>query len=243
MSQSTDRTARLAGLLYLLVTVTGVFNLIYVPGKVLVFGDAARTAENILAHQGLFRADMAVSVISLTLFIAVVLVLHHLFSELGRHLALAMVVLVLVSAPLGFVSVANQMAALVCVRGADFLAAFDPSQRNALAMLFLDLNRHVTLISEVFWGLWLLPLGLLAWRSTFLPRLIAAWLIVNGMTYVAVAFTGMLSPAHLATVSTMAMPLLFGEVALMLWLLVVGTRYRRSSVPANRPSPGASRET
>lgn len=240
MNQSTDRTARLAGLLYLLVVMTGLFSLIYVPSKLLV-GDAAQIAENILAHQGLFRADLAVSVISILAFIGVVLVLYRLLSETGRHLALAMVVLVLLFVPLGFASVANQMAALVCVRGPDFLATFDPSQRTALAMLFLDLNSHVALVSELFWGLWLLPLGLLAWRSTFLPRFIAAWLIVNGVAYVAIAFTGMLWPDHLATINTVAMPFLLGEVALMFWLLVVGARYRRSSAPAESSSPAGGK--
>ena len=123
------------------------------------------------------------------------------------------------------------MAALHFLRGADFLAAFDPAQRNALAMLLLKWGGQGVLVSEIFWGLWLFPLGLLVVRSRFLPRLLGVWLIINGVAYIMLSATGLLWPEHLKLASTMATPVLLGEVAFTLWLLLVGARLPAAQVP------------
>lgn len=218
------RTARLAGLLYLLVVLTGPFILIYVPGKLFVPGDATGTVRNILAHESLFQTHIAVSMISELCFIAVVLVLYRLLKGVNRSLASLMVILVLIDAPLAFLSVANEVATLSLVRGTEFLAAFDQPQRDAVAMLLMTVDGQSELVSYLFWGLWLLPLGLLVYRSGFLPRFLGIWLFINGVAYVAISATGLVSPQHLTVVSTGATPLLLGEVALTLWLLIVGVR-------------------
>lgn len=225
-----NKTARIAGFLYLLVVITGFFSLMYVPGKLFVPGDASAMANNILAHQSLFRAYIVVGLFSELLFIATVLALYQLLKGVGPQFAILMVLLVLLDAPLGFVSAANDVAALTFLRGADFLAVFDPAQRNALAILLLKLNGQGILISEIFWGLWLFPLGVLVYRSRFLPRLLGIWLIVNGVAYVMLSATGLLWPEHLKTASMMATPILLGEVVFTLWLLIVGIRMPRSPV-------------
>ncbi|MDX1569021.1 MAG: DUF4386 domain-containing protein [Xanthomonadales bacterium] len=168
------KNARIAGLLYVLVILTGPFVLIYVPGKLFVSGDASATASNILAHESLFRAHIAVGFISELLFIAIVLALYRLLKAVGRELAILMVILVLIDAPLAFLSVANEIAALAIVSGVDFLAAFDKPQREALATLLISINGQSVIISEMFWGLWLLPLGVLVYRSGFLPLIVGA---------------------------------------------------------------------
>ena len=228
----TKKTARVAGLLYLLVVLTGPFVLIYVPSKVFVAGDATATANNILAHQSLFRAHIVVGLVSELLFISVVLALYRLLKGVSLQLATLMVILILIDAPLAFLRVANQVATLTFVRGADFLAAFDKPQRDALATLLINLDRQGILVSEVFWGLWLLPLGLLVYRSGFLPRLLGVWLFINGLAYLAISSTGLLLPQHLKVVSAIATPVLFGEMAFMLWLLIVGARVQPSTVAA-----------
>ncbi len=220
------KTARVAGLLYLLVVLTGPFVLIYVPGKLFAHGDATATARNILAHQSLFRAYIVVEVVSELFFVLTVLTLYSLLKGVGRQLAALMAILVLIDAPLAFVGVAYHVATLTFVHGADFLSVFNDPQRNALATLFLNLGQQGNLVSEIFWGLWLLPLGLLVYRSRFLPRFLGGWLIINGLAYVALSFTGLLWPQHLNTVNTIVTPILFGEVAFMLWLLIVGARVR-----------------
>lgn len=220
----TQRTARVAGLLYLAVVLTGPFILIYVPGKLFVPGDATATAGNILTHESLFRAYIVVGLIAELCFIAVVLALYELLKGVNIRLAAVMVVLVLIDAPLALLGVANDLATLAFVRGAEFLAVFDASQRDALATLLINVDRQGVLVSELFWGLWLLPLGLLVYRSGMIPRFLGVWLLINGLAYVTISATGLVLPQHLEAVSTVAIPALFGEVAFMLWLLIVGVR-------------------
>lgn len=227
-------TARLAGFLYLLVVITGFYTLMYVPGKLFVPGDAAATASNILAHQSLFRAYIGVEFLSELFFIATVLALYQLLKTVGPRLAILMVLLVLLDTPLAFVGIANQVAALSFLHGANFLAAFDPAQQQALAILLLKLNGHASLVSEMFWGLWLFPLGALTCRSAFLPRLLGVWLIINGMAYVVLSVMGLLWPGYPEIVFTIAMPILLGEVAFTLWLLIAGVR-QRSPVAGTSP--------
>ena len=226
------KTARLAGFLYLLVTLTGPFVLLYVPGKLFVAGNATATASNILAHESLFRAYIVIGIVAELLFVSVVLVLYRLLKDVSLHLAAGMVILILIDAPLAFLSVANQVATLTVLRGPDFLAVFDKPQRDALATLLISFDRKGVLVSEVFWGLWLLPLGLLVYRSGFIPRLLGVWLFINGLAYLVISATGLLLPQHLEVVNTIATPVLFGEVAFMLWLLIVGVRERPSAVAA-----------
>jgi hypothetical protein len=224
IDESQRKLARVAGLLYLLVVLSGPFVLLYVPHKLFVSGDATATAGNILAHQSLFRAKIAVGLVSELLFIAVALVLYRLLKGVNLELATLMVLLILIDAPLAFLGIANEVATLAFLRGAHFLAVFDQPQRDALATLLMNFDQQGVLVSEVFWGLWLLPLGLLVYRSGFLPRFLGGWLFINGLAYLAIASTGLLLPRHLEVVFTIATPVLFGEVALMVWLLIVGSR-------------------
>jgi hypothetical protein len=226
-----QKNARVAGLFYLLIALTGPFVLLYVPGKLFVPGDATATANNILAHALLFRTYIVVGILSELFFIALVLALYHLLNGVSRELATVMVILVLIDVPLAFLGIANQIATLTIVHGADFLSVFDQPQRNALAALLININRHEVLVSEIFWGLWLLPLGLLVYRSRFLPRFLGVWLFINGIAYVVISFTGILLPQHLGIVNTISFPILFGEVAFTLWLLVIGARPKLSVDP------------
>ena len=229
-----QKNARVAGWLYLSVALTGPFVLLYVPGKLFVPGNATATASSILAHQSLFQAYIVGGFVLESLFILTVLALYRLLKGVNLQLATLMVILVLLDAPLSFASIASEVATLTFVRGADFLAVFDKPQRDALAPLFINVERQRILV-EIFWGLWLLPLGLLVYRSGFLPRLLGVWLFINGLAYLAQSATGLLLPQYLKLVSTIASPVLFGEVALMLWLLIVGARGQSSPVAAWRP--------
>ena len=92
------------------------------------------------------------------------------------------------------------------------------------------------LVSEMFWGLWLLPLGSLVYRSGFLPRFLGVWLFINGLAYVALSLTGILLPQQSKVLFTMATPVLFGEAALMLWLLIVGARVQPAAVATPQTS-------
>ncbi len=224
-----QKDARIAGFFYLLMAITGPFVLIYVPGKLFVTGDASATAANISANQSLFRAYIAVGLFSELFFIATVLALYRLLKDVSHQLAVLMVILVLVEAPLAFLGVANQMATLSFVRSSDLLAVFDKPQRDALATLLIIINKQGVPVSELFWGLWLLPLALLVYRSRFLPRFLGVWLFLNGVAYVVISFIGMLLPQDLQTVNTITFPILLGEVAFTFWLLIIGAKQKPST--------------
>jgi len=218
--------ARLAGLLYLAVTVVGVFSLLYIPGLIYVPGDAAATAHNIASHEALFRTNIFLEIWGATLEIFLVLALYRLLAVVNRSLAMLMLVLGLIDVPIFFVNSLNDVGALLFARGADFLSAFGEPQRDAMVMLFLRLHHYGEVVNEVFWGLWLLPFGLLVYKSRFLPRLLGVWLILNCFAYLAQNVTGILLPQYTTVVSNVSLPLQFGELAIMLWLLVLGANDR-----------------
>ena len=225
------RNARIAGFLYLHGVLAGPFILMYVPNKLFVSGDASATARNILAHETLFQAHIVVGIVAELLFVAVVLALYRLLKGVSQELAALMVILILIDMPLAFLGVANEVATLAFVRDPGFLAVFAPPQRDALGTLLINFDQQGIFVSEVFWGLWLLPLGVLVYRSGFLPRFLGVWLVVNGAGYLVLSATGMLAPDHYGALFSLATPVLFGEVALMLWLLIVGARTRAPLVP------------
>ena len=221
---STRNPGRVAGALYLLLSIPAVFALIYVPNKLIVSGNATATALNIAASESLFRIAIVTELISQALFIFVALALYDLLKGVNQRHAMMMVVLILVSIPIAFLNELNAVSALVLVRGADFLSVFEKPQRDALAMLFLNLHSRGFDIAGVFWGLWLFPLGLLVYRSRFIPRFLGVWLILNGITYVVMSLTAILWPQYRNQVFTYGQPAFFGEVAFMLWILIKGAR-------------------
>src|ERR1035441_8614619 len=192
----TDKAARVAGAIYLLLVVTAPFSLMYVPSKLIVRGNATATASNILAHEMLFRFSNVADLISTVIFICLGIALYRLLSGVNKTTASLMLALVLVSSAGGFMNVLNNIAALILFRGANFLAVFQKPQLESMGMLFLRLHDHGIMMDEIFWGLWLLPFGLLVMRSRFLPRILGAWLIVNGFAYVALSLTSLLWPQY-----------------------------------------------
>ena len=220
-----SKKARIAGLLYLLLVIAGPVRLVYIPSQLFVAGNATATAGNIAAHETLFRFGMASALLCGTLVIFLTLALYRLFRGVDQNLAVLVVILGGgLPAALSFLNELNDAAALILVRGADFLTVFDPPQREALAMLFLRLHHQADVAAEIFWGLWLLPLAALVYRSRFVPRFLGAWLVINGFAYLAMSFTGLLLPRYEGMVANVTFPALFGEVALMLWLLIKGAR-------------------
>jgi hypothetical protein len=221
---STRNLGRFAGLLYVLTGIPGFFAIEYVPSKVIVHGNAAATANNIATSEMLFRLGIAGQLICQAGFIFVAFALYHLLQGVNRRHASLMVILVVIGIPIAFLNELNSIAALALVRGADFLSIFEKPQRDALAMLFLNLHHYGFVVAEIFWGLWLLPLALLVYRSRFLPRFLGVWLVLDGFAYVTMSLTSVLLPQYSDNVSTYSQPALFGEVAFMLWLVIKGAK-------------------
>jgi len=221
----TKKDARIAGLLYVLLGVVAPVRLIYIPTKLIVSGNASATANNIATHETLFRLGILSDLATGTIAIFVTLALYRLLKGVDQRLAVLMVILgSLMVTPIYFVNTVNDAAALLLVRGADFLSVFDKPQRDAMAMLFLRLHHAGVVANEIFWGLWLIPFGLLVYRSRFLPRWLGIWLILNSLPYLATSLTGVLFPRYEAMVWNFSFPLPLGEVAAMLWLLIKGIK-------------------
>jgi hypothetical protein len=218
------KAGRIAGAIYASMVFVGPFTLIYVPNKLIVRGDATTTAANVLNHQSMFGLWIMGDVWMSVIFICLGVALYNLLSGISKPWALLMLSFILVSAAVGFLNTLNSIAGDLLFRGMDFLSVVDKTQRDAVGMLFMRLHTKGTLINELFWGLWLFPFGLLVYRSGFLPRWIGVWLIINCFGYIVLSPVGLFFPAYYGTAFKLAQPLLFGELAIMLWLLIKGAK-------------------
>jgi hypothetical protein len=224
---SIKHQARVAGFLYLLIAVIAPIGLLYVPGKVIVAGNATATADNVRASEGLLRAGIASELIHEVIAVFLVLALYRLFKAVNETLAVQVVILgALVSVPIMFVNVVNEIAALVLVSGADYLTVFEKPQRDALAYLFIHLHGQGINVVAVFWGLWLLPFGMLVIRSGFIPRVFGVLLMIAGSAHVASAFVFLLLPRYAAPASQIALPFQLAEIPIIFWLVIWGARTR-----------------
>jgi len=227
---STKKQARVAGLLYLLASIIGFFCLAYVPGKLIVSGDATATANRIRASETLLRLGIASELTSFIIFIFVVLALYRLFKAVSEKHAVAMATLLLISIPISLLNLLNEIAALILVSGASFLSAFEKGQLDALAYMFLRLHGQGFIVAQIFWGLWLFPFGILVIRSGFIPRFLGYLLFIAASGYLASSFTSLLLPAYRHLVDQFAMVLEAGELPIIFWLLIWGAK-----VPLDRP--------
>lgn len=218
----TVKAARIAGIIYLLMILVAPFCMLYVPGKLIIHGNATATAENILAHETMFRVSIFGDLIGHVIFICLAIALYRLLSEVNKTWAQLMVALVLVSAAVGFVISFNHLAALLFFRGDDFLAVLDKTQRDALGMFFIRLHSNAIFADEIFWGLWLFPFGLLVFRSGFLPRFIGIWLIIACFAWVTVSAIALFGSDYYEIAFKWLQPVFFAEVAFMLWVLIRG---------------------
>jgi uncharacterized protein DUF4386 len=224
---STRDPGRVCGAWYLLLVVFGPLRLIYIPSKLFVDGNAAATVANIAAHEMLFRFGIACDLVCAVILILLVLAFYRLFKGVDPGLAVLVVILGgVMPATLYFVNAVSDAGALMIVRGADFLSAFDTPQRDGLAMLFINLHDHQNTAAEILWGGWLFPLAILVYRSGFLPRFLGVWLFINGLAYVALSLTGLLLPRFAERVFSSTSLARLAEIALMLWLLIKGTQPR-----------------
>jgi len=222
---TTKKTARLAGILYLIWILTGLYGIFYVPPKVIVRGDAVATANNILEHEFLFRTYILNDLISNALWVFLVLVLYRLFKQVDKRQAKLMVALVIVQVPAGFFMEVFNIASLMILKG-ELLKTFELTQKQDLAMFFLTMIDYGVLTLVLFWGLWLFPLAILVYRSRLLPRFLAVWLIITGFFYLVLSLTGIMLPQYkdMVSHSPFALPAEIGEVAFMLWLLIKGAK-------------------
>jgi Domain of unknown function (DUF4386) len=228
---SLKKTARLTGLLYLIWVITGVYGILYVSPKIIVQGDAVTTAKNMLSNEFLFRTGIINDIISNTIWVFLALALYRLFKQVNERQAKLLVALVIVQIPAVFIVEAFNVTSLMIFKG-EILKTFELSQRQDLAMLFLNINDYGTLTLEMFWGLWLLPFGQLVYESRFIPRILGVFLILDGVALIILCFTSLLLPNYQTLVYQFSMPFwILGEISIMLWLLLKGVKSVHSAAP------------
>jgi hypothetical protein len=215
--------ARMAGVCQLLEATTAAFGQVIVLGRLVVAGNAAATAANILGHERLFLLGFASSLIGVAFHIAWAFLLYELLRPVSRSLSLLAAFVVLVDCAIQAFTSLLHLAPLLLPQGGSSLSAFTPEQLRALALMFLKLNAYAFDIDHVFFGFWCVLTGYLIFRSTFLPRALGVLLAISGLGWVTY-----LSPPlaqHLFPFIAAASAL--GEIPLELWLIVMGVNAQR----------------
>lgn len=222
------KTARLAGLLYLLMGITSALEM-SIPSKFIVHDNAAVTVNHIMSSQLLYRFYSLCGLASQILFVFLVLTLYQLFKEVSERKATLMVALVIVQVPMAFVNTLCGLAPLVLNNGAEYWSSFDRQKLDALAIGFLDLQEYGTRAITALWGLWLLPFGMLVYRSQFIPKILGILLIIGCFSWLFISITSFLFPVY-SHVADQLRILAVGEVLIIFWLLIMGVKKQSSSI-------------
>jgi len=209
--------ARVAGFLYLIANLFAPFTLLYLPSRFIVRGDAAATASNIMASESLFRFGIVLNLFTFIGQIFLVLALYQLLKVVNKNMASLMVIFSLAAVPIAMLNELNNLAVLQFLNNADYLKVFQNDQLQDLAYLFLRLHSQGFLIAQIFWGLWLFPMGYLVFKSGFLPRIIGVLLMIGCFGYVIESFA-----AFLGYNVSIIFYTGWGELLLLLWLLIKG---------------------
>jgi hypothetical protein len=219
--------ARIAGLLYLFVIVGGAFAELFVRGRLVVTGDAAATVHNILAHQMLYRWGFVVELLYCVGNVPVTVIFYNLFKVVNKNVALMMVIFDIVVNVIESVSLLGHIAPLLFLGGGPYLGAFTAEQLRAAAYISIQLFEHGFAICLVFFGFDCFTMAYLIVRSTFFPRIIGVLLAIEGVGYIINSFALFLAPALQARIFLYFAPTAIAEIALALWLLVMGVDVQR----------------
>jgi hypothetical protein len=223
-TNSPKRLARIAGVLYLLVAIFSGFAY-FMASKVYVSGDAAATARNVLAHAGLVRIAVVADLFQATVFVFLGMTLYLLLKHVHKNAASAMVVLVAIAASIMCLNAVFEFEGLRVATGAVSLAAFGTAGSHALVLLLLDTQHYGFLIAQIFFGLWLVPLGYLAYKSRWFPKAQGVLLIVGGVCYLVGMLASFLVPDSGQNINAIVtIPAAIAEISMVVYLLVIGVK-------------------
>ncbi|MDC6362511.1 MULTISPECIES: DUF4386 domain-containing protein [Flavobacteriaceae] len=221
-------TARLAGFLYLIVVLAGIFSLLYVPSQLIEWKNAQQTLENIQNSESLFRLGMVAETISFTAFLLLPLVLYKLFHTVNKTFSVAMVALALPTVPIFFSILLHKFAVLSLIHAPE-----NPSWPIAEQILFhLGQYGDGNLLGQNFWALWLFPFGYLVFKSGYLPKLLGIFLMVGSLGYY-LDFLGKIAfpnYSDFALSGYMTIPASIGEIGTCLWLVIFGAKEKTKEV-------------
>jgi hypothetical protein len=215
---------RMAGALYLITIILGVFAEVFVRGALVVRDDAAATATNILAHEPLYRFGLAADLVMIACYIAVTLLFYGLFEPVGRNLSLLAASFSLVGLAVLAVNSLNHLAPLVFLGNAHYLRGFETTQLQALALMSLKMHARGYSIAGVFFGIYCLMIGRLVFRSGFLPRILGGLMGIGGLSYLIDSFASFLLPTLAARLPELTVLGGIAELSLCLWLMVMGVK-------------------
>jgi hypothetical protein len=221
--KSPHATSRIAGVFYLICVVAGIFAIFATAGKI-VNGDAAKTAAGILAHETLYRTGIAAGFVAAAAYIVVAVLFYHLFKPVSSPLARATVLFNVLGCAVGSVSTVCALAPFVLL-GKPYLSTFTPEQLQALTYAFLKFGDEASYISLIFFGFYMLVIGYLIFRSTFLPRILGILVVATGLSYLTYLW-----PPFAESLQPFSMlPVMLGELGLTGWLLTAGVNAERWS--------------
>jgi Domain of unknown function (DUF4386) len=216
--------ARIGGILYLFIIVAAGFGELFVRGNLIVWGDAAATANNILGSETLFRVGLAGEMLTCVCDVALAMILYVLLKPVSRNLALLAAFFRVVFVGIYGVTKLFEIAALVALGDAGHLKAFDPQQLHDMAYILLKVHSYGYGVSFLFFGFCCVLFGYLIRNSGYLPRIIGVLLVVGGLGYIVFSLAQMLAPAFAARFlfPWIILPAFLGELGLALWLTVKG---------------------
>lgn len=230
---SLKQTARVSGLLYLILAITGGYGIMYVPTQLVVANDVALTTNNILNNEFFFRTGIMSNLIAQTVFLFLVLELYKLFEKVDIVLTRTMFALVLVAVPISFFVIFNQLYALLLLKE-EFIKTVDTIQMQTLTMALLKMYDYGNSVIGIFWGLWLIPFGQLAYKSGFIPKIIGILLILGGLAYVIDAFVFVLFPEFRSSTNMLVAILSsIAELSTVFWLLIKGVSEHHETALTN----------
>ena len=219
------RLARIAGVLYLLVGIFGGFAQGFVYSKIYAAGDATKTTENLLAHSSLVRAGVASDLFQAAIWVMVAMTLSRLLTHVHAGMARAMVVFAAIGAGITCLNAVFELEALRVVAGDVNLSAVGAAGSNALVLLLVDAQRYGIFAAGIFIGLWLAPMGYLAYKSGWFPRALGVLLIVGCVCYLVDTFTAFLVPDVGKSIhSFIFIPAAIAEIWMVVYLLAIGVR-------------------
>jgi len=224
--KSNRKKARLAGGLYLLLVILGVTSLMVIPSKLYVWDNPAATVARIQSHELLFRLGIACGLLTFLCYLILPLALYSLLSPVHKIAAIFMVALAAASVPITFMDMGHLFSVLRLTSGAAYLDVFDPQLLHSEVMLHLHAFNDGNLIAQVFWGLWLFPLGFLVSRSGFLPKILGWILMVGSIGYTFDCFGRVLWETYpdMILADYITVPANIGEFGICLWLLIMGAK-------------------
>lgn len=220
---SLNTKGRLAGFIYLMLVLTGIFNLLYVPNQLIDWKDAAATVNNITSSPFLFRAGITAGIVSYVFYLLLPLVFFDIFKDVNRRYAVVLVALATASVPISLFNMVDKVNVLTLFSDSGYLNALSAEQIQTQVMLLLRSYNNGIAVVQIFWGLWLFPLGYLIFKSRYLPRILGILLMAGCFGYLTRFFAHFLFP-EIELPGFVSKPASFGEIGTCLWLLIMGIK-------------------